>query len=188
MSLVYSIPKTAKYIQTSNTFTAAFNVPTLGLYDFNVAGNRAQNVTPVQLNRNSIYLINRVTVAGTIPQEEYLFNIVQLPVITLRFTVQAQKLYPLPIPVVKFQDEMEAVAWFYTDMDNNFLTMDLDFGQLSQDAFLVGVPNVKINVSLSMFEIADNGFVQAFKNPDNMSSIGYKTNLAHQEGSFIRIN
>jgi hypothetical protein len=65
--------------------------------------------------------------------------------------------------------------------------MDLDIGQLSQDAFLVGVPSVKINVSLSIFEIADNGFVQMFKNPDNMSNIGARTNLGHQQGAFFSI-
>lgn len=184
MSFVFQIPKTSQYIQTSNTFSAAFNVPTLGLYDFNVAGNQNQTVIP--LNPNSIYLLNKVTIGGTIPQETYLFNIVTLPLITLNYKKEKQRIYQKPIPVVQFVDGLEAIAWLWTDQSDDDLEMSIKPGQLSQDAFLVGVTPIKINVSLSLFEISDNGFVQDFKNPNNLTGIGKKTNLHADSFVFVK--
>jgi hypothetical protein len=178
MSLVYQIPKTSHFISTSNTFTATFNVPTIGLYDFAVAGNVGQVVIP--LNLNSVYLLNRITIGGTIPQEEYLFNIVTLPLLRLRYLKENQSIYRSPIPVVQFIDGMEAVAWLWTEQSRDSLIMDLDIGQLSQDAFLVGVATVRINVCLTIFECFDNGFVQEFKKSNSNSRIGAQSNLSSE--------
>jgi hypothetical protein len=175
MSLQYAIPKTATYLPTSNQFTAAFNVPTPGLYDFNAAGNLNRPV--LAMNTNAIYLINRITVGGTISQETYLANLVTLPFMQLRFFKESQRIYPLSIPLNQFIDGQEAVAWFWTDKDGESITMSIPTGQLAQDAELVGVPDIKLNISLSIFEITDNGFIQDFKNNNSLTRIGQRTAL-----------
>lgn len=186
MSLQYQVPKTATYLQTRNEFTAAFNVPTPGVYDFNVAGNLKRPV--LSMNLNAIYLINRITIGATIPQDEYLFNIVTLPRIVLQFDIESQRVYPLSLPIVQFVDGMEAVAWFWTDKSNESLTMSLVTGVLGQDAFLVGVPNVKINVSMSIFEITDNGFIQDFKAANNRTFTGRQTSLTNSNFMYVEEN
>lgn len=183
MALQYAIPKTSTYLSTRNEFTAAFNVPTLGLYDFNTAANVRRPV--LTLNTNAIYLINRIAIGGTIPLEEYLFNIVTLPLMFLEFTIENQRVYALQLPIVQFYDGLEAVSWFWTDKGGEELSMTLKTGQLSQDPFLVGTASVKINVSLSIFEINDNGFIQSFKNDDRSTKIGQSTHLQASNKFFI---
>lgn len=184
MALQYSIPKTSVYLQTTNQFNAAFNVPTPGLYDFNTVANT--NRTVLALNTNAIYLINRITIGGTIPQEEYLFNLVTTPLIVLRFAKESQRVYPLRIPIVQFLDGLEAVAWFWTEQKDDILTMSITTGQLSQDAFLVGTASVNLNISLSIFEINDNGFIQQFKNDNNRTNIGNRTSLQSSNMFYVR--
>jgi hypothetical protein len=173
MGLLYQIPKTATFLNTSNTFTAGFNVPTPGLYDFNTAANDARPV--ISLNTNAIYLINRITIAGTIPQDEYLFNIVTLPRMILKFSIENQRVYSMSLPVVQFVDDLEAVAFFWSDKAGEKLTMSITTGQLSQDAFLVGTASVKLNVLLTIFEITDNGFINDFKRDNSITTIGKRT-------------
>lgn len=175
MSLSYGIPKTATYLPTNNEFTATFNAPVLGAYDFNVAGNTNRPV--LAMNTNAIYLINRITVGGTISQEQYLSNVNILPLMVLRFFKESQRVYPLSIPLNQFLDGSEAVAWFWTDKDGESLTMSVTTGRLNQDASLIGRVNVKLTISLSIFEITDNGFIQDFKNSNNLTRTGQRTHL-----------
>jgi hypothetical protein len=175
MSLQYSIPKTATYLPTNNEFTAVFNVPTPGVYDFAAPANQSRSV--LAMNTNAIYLINRITVGGTISQESYLGNIVTLPIMTLRYIKENQRVYPLSIPLNQFVDGAEAVAWFWSDKQDDGLTMSIATGVLSQDADLVGRPDIRITVSLSIFEITDNGFIQDFKQNNSLTRIGARTSL-----------
>lgn len=183
MSLSYSIPKTATYLPTRNEFTAAFNVPTPGVYDFNIAAN--QNRPVLNMNQNAIYLINRITIGGTISQEQYLSNLVLLPLMVLKFTKENQRVYPLSIPLVQFSDAQEAVAFFWTDKSDDALTMSIPTGQIGQDASLVGVPSVKLNISLSIFEITDNGFIQNFKNDNTAARTGNRTYLKNSNLVYV---
>ena len=123
MSVIYRIPKTSKFIQTSNTFTALFNNPTLGKYDFNRAINVGVSVLPV--NTNSLYLIEKINVAATIPEEEYLFNISVVPLVSLRFKIENQRVFPFPLPVVQYVKNMESVAWAWSNKGNDSLVMEL---------------------------------------------------------------
>jgi hypothetical protein len=175
MGLSYSIPKTATYLPTRNEFSAAFNIPTLGAYNFAVVGNQDRPV--LAMNTNAIYLINRITIGATISQENYLSNLLLLPLMVLKYSKEAQRVYPLSIPLVQFSDAQEAVAFFWSDKDGESLTMSIPAGILSQSAELIGVPSIKINISLSIFEITDNGFIQDFKNNNSISRIGQRSNL-----------
>ena len=173
--LTYKIPKTSIFLQTVNVFGAVFNNPTAGIYDFVKPSNLANPVLKMETNR--IYLINRITIGGTIPQEEYLFNIVQLPKMLLQFSIENQRVYSNSIPIVQFVDGMEAVTWFWTDKGDESLTMSIIAGQLSQDSFLVGTQEIKLNITMSIFEITDIGFCQDFKRDNSETLIGGKSRM-----------
>jgi len=173
MSIVWELPKTSKYYQTSNKFTATFNTPTSGEYDFNISGNVNQPV--LSMRKGSLYLINQITVGGTISQEEYLGNVVSVPLLLLNFQSESQRIYPLRIPVVQYVNALEASSWFSNDIDKNKLQATLNIGQLSQDAELVGVSSISLTLTMSIWEIIDNGFIQSFKKPTNRTDIGQRT-------------
>ena len=148
MSIVWELPKTSKYYQTSNKFTATFNTPTSGEYDFNISGNVNQPV--LSMRKGSLYLINQITVGGTISQEEYLGNVVSVPLLLLNFQSESQRIYPLRIPVVQYVNALEASSWFSNDIDKNKLQATLNIGQLSQDAELVGVSSISLTLTMSI--------------------------------------
>lgn len=172
----FAIPKTSLYVDTLTTFKALFNVPTPGLYDFNVPATN-KNLPVLALNPNTIYLINKISVGGTISQEEYLSNIVTVPVMTLGFLTEGQRIYPFPVPIVQFSDGLDATAWFMTDRTGETLTLSLLTGQLSQDANLIGIGSVSLNISLSIFQITDTGYIQEFKEENSRSRIGIRTGV-----------
>jgi hypothetical protein len=179
MALNYSIPKTSTFLSTSSTFTALFGNPTPGVYDFNRTANAGRVV--LNLNMNAIYLINRITIAGDISQEEYLNNILTLPLMVLRYGLESQRVYPMSIPLVQYNDNMEAVAFFWSDLAGETLTLDLVTGVINQDAFMVGRGSVTLNVAMAIFEITDNGFVQNFRSDNSMARTGNRTNLQARE-------
>jgi len=160
MSVFFQIPVTARPIQTGNIFSATFNTPTLGKYDFGIAGNQNQNVIPIQ--RNSIYLIERLTIAGTIDNATYLTSISTTPLLRLGKSLTGENVYARPFPIVTFLENQEFAAWVWTDKDNDFLTMSLS-GILDQVLATVGVLTLKLSVSLSVYAIEDNAYAKAVR-------------------------
>ena len=169
MSIQYTIPKTSRFLQLNAAVTALFNVPTLGKYDFN-----SQAATILPLERNSIYLLERINVGGTIPEEEYLFAQSTLPEAVFFLTTSNIVVYPKPLPVVNFIDNQEVNAFFWSDQNNVSLQVKLS-GTLSQTPFLVGVASVKINIQCNVYEISDNDFVASFKAANQQTGVGFRT-------------
>lgn len=165
MSIIYQIPHNARYLQTKNIFTATFNNPELGKYDFGVAGNT--DVKIQDIFKGTIYLIERVVVGGNIPEVDYSGAIETFPQIKLRFKKTKTIVYKLPLPIVKYYDNLDVVAWVYTDIGNDELMADFT-GLLDQTADLVGITEVKINVSFAMYAIEDTNFKIRFR--DKLSS------------------
>src|SRR5574343_288405 len=97
---VYQIPQQARYIPTSTIFTATFNNPTIGRYDFNVAGN--QNILVEQLKPNVVYLIEKYSIGGNISELDYLGSIVDFPLLTIKRSVSSQIVYQKPIPLTNY--------------------------------------------------------------------------------------
>jgi len=186
MSLEFTIPKTAIYIQTLSQFTANFNTPTGGKYDFNNAGNVNKKV--LDLLSGSLYLITRVTVGGNISQEQYLGNIINVPMAKIQYQSEAQTVYPYPIPIVQFSDGLEAVSWFYSDRAGESLSMSLDTGLLNQDTSLIGVASVTLNISLTVFQITDGGYIQNWKGSNQQATIGARTTNTAPQKFFVGID
>jgi len=183
MPINYTIPKAAQWQQTANSFTATFNNPTLGVYDFNTAANVDRFVLALQQNR--IYLIARLSIGGNIPQEEFLGNIATVPLLRLKFVKESQRIYPLPIPIMQYYDGLESLAWFWSDKAGEQLVASLNVGVLNQDAFLIGYSEIKLNVTMNIFEISDNGFVQDFKKSDVKTTIGKQNQVRSSNLVFV---
>jgi hypothetical protein len=188
MSINYAIPKTAHFLQTVNVFTAEYNkvdgaITGSGQYDFGQAINVAQVVIPME--KGAIYFVDTFNVGGTIPEEHYFFNISTLPLATLKMRIEAQRIYRRSLPIVNFISNQQAAAWFWSQKDTDALTMDFS-GVLNQNADLVGVTLIKINVALNIYEITDNGFIQDFLSDNSVSGIGQRTSLQQGNKVYVR--
>ena len=188
MSINYALPKTAHFWQTVNTFTAEFNkvngvVTGSGQYDFGQLINVGQVVLP--LLKGAIYFVDTINVGGTIPEEEYFYNIVTLPLATLRSSIERQRIYRQSLPIVNYISNQQAAAWAWSQKDGDNLAMDFT-GVLAQNGDLVGVQFIKISVALNLYEITDNGFIQAFFADNSISGIGQQTGLENSNKVFIR--
>lgn len=160
MAISYQIPQTARYISTSNIFTATFNNPTAGKYDFGIAGN--MEVSILELFQNTVYLIDRISIGGNISDSDFLSSIETLPLITFKTLQKKQIVYKLPFPVVNYIDDQDVTAWIISEKGGNSLICDFT-GVLNQTADLVGITDIKINVSLSIYAIESTRFYSTFR-------------------------
>ncbi len=166
MAITYQIPQQSRYISTSTIFTAQFNVPTPGQYDFNVAAN--QNINVQELEPNVVYLIERVSIGGTLSEGEYLSSIVTFPYLTIKRSISNQIVYKKPFPIVNYADGIETAAFIHSDKGGDFLTLSF-IGSLLQLPSMVGLAEVKIQASLSIYAIDSGYFNAAFRDVQNIS-------------------
>ena len=157
----YQIPHTARYIPTTNVFTALFNNPTPGKYDFDIPVNK--NMLVEKMLPGTIYLIDRVSIGGDINEGVFLDAIEVLPELTLRKSLTEEIVYKKPMPIVQYIDDQDIIAWVKTDKTNESLTVDL-VGILDQTTELIGEIDVKIFVSYSIYAIESSVFEYWFKN------------------------
>lgn len=176
MSIQYQIPKDSHYLTTANIFTATFNIPTPGVYDFNAAGNIGQVVYLMQTDK--VLLIERISIAGDITEDQYLEAINVFPQMTLRKSKTNEAVYIQSLPVLQYSDNTEIVAWsdstkgglqnrskmnspVVVGVDENLI---MDFtGVLNQTAALVGKNTIRIAINLSIYVISSTLFYQRFK-------------------------
>ena len=166
MAINFQIPTQSRYISTSTIFTAAFNVPTVGQYDFNVVGN--QNVIVQELEPNVVYLIERMSVGGTLPEGDFLSSIVTFPILTIKRAISNQIVYKKPFPIVNYADGIETAAFIHSDKGGDSLTLSF-IGSLSQLPSMVGLAEVKLQISLSIYAIDSGYFNAAFRDVQNNS-------------------
>jgi hypothetical protein len=160
MSLRYEIPRSSRYILTSNVFTATFNNPLLGGYDWGVAGNVGQKI--IDMEPGSIYLIERISIGADMGEAEFLEAILTLPLITLRESQSNELVYKAPFPVTNFIDDKDIVGWAYTDKGDEDLISTFT-GQLTQTAALVGRATLSFFINYSIYAIDDSVFTNKFK-------------------------
>lgn len=166
MSIIFKIPTQSRYIATSTIFTAQFNVPTIGRYNFNVVGN--QNIVFQELEPNVVYLIERMSVGGTISEQDYLGSIDIFPMLTIKRSISNQIVYKKPFPMVNYADGIEIASFVHSDKGGDNLTLSF-IGSLKQLPSMVGLAEVKIQVSLSIFAIDSGYFNAAFRDVQSNS-------------------
>lgn len=160
MGITYQIPHTARFIPTTNIFTGLFNNPTIGKYDFGTALNTGQSVLP--LKRGTTYLIDRISTGGNIDEGTYLDAIETLPEIILRRSKSNEIVYKTTVPLVNYVDDQDMIAWVKSEKGGEILIVDFT-GVLDQTAALVGVLDVKIHLSYSIYAIDSTVFERKFR-------------------------
>lgn len=161
----FQIPKSSIFLQRNLTFTGTFNVPTLGVYDFGVAGNT--NVLVFPMDPNSLYLFSAINVGGDVPEGNYLEAISTFPSLFFRYSVGGTPVFPNAIPIVNYLSNTDSTSWFYSERTGDTLVCTFS-GVLSPTAYLVGKATVRVSVGLTFYQITDKGFITSFKN-DNLS-------------------
>jgi hypothetical protein len=116
----------------------------------------------IPLLKNNIYLIERINLGATMPEEDFLSAINTLPQVVFKFKQDSQIVYPLPLPLVNYIDNQEANAFFWSEREGDALYFEPS-GILNPVPSLVGVDSVDINLQLIIYEINDNDFSQRFK-------------------------
>jgi len=160
------IPKNSKPFTTSNIFSAVFNVPTAGGYDFtNVTANKAQHV--FQMVNTSIYFIRSISFSATIPEGDFLSAIDisskdNFPAWRLRFNSDRTIVHPYPFPVVQYFDDTDFSTFIWSQQAADFVDMDF-LGLLTQTSDLVGISEIRAQVSIVVYEITDNNFLKAYR-------------------------
>jgi len=167
MSTIYGlIPKNSKPFTTSNIFTAQFNVPTLGKYDFTATpGNRGQTV--FRMVNSSVYFIASLSFSATTPEGDFLSAIdisaaANFPQWRLRFNSDQTILHPYPFPVVTYFDDRQFQTFVSSQQSEDILLMDFS-GVLNQIAALVGVGEIRAQVSTLVYEIIDNNWIKPYR-------------------------
>lgn len=165
MSVTYTIPHQARFIPTSNTVRAVYNnnVDTPGFYNFesNPLNNVNEGLEVLELKQGSTYLIERMSVGGTI--SESVFNSAlpdagllvpipgfDIPKLTLKRKSTKEIIYKLPTPIVNYIDDQDVTAWVHSDKSQDFLTIDMT-GVLQQTSELVGVAEIDLFISFSIY-------------------------------------
>lgn len=167
MAITYQIPQQSRYISTSTIFAAQFNIPTAGQYDFNIPAN--QNMNVLELKPGVVYLIERLSTGGTLGESTFLESIVTFPELTIKRSVSNQIVYQKPFPIVNYADGIESAAWVISDIGNNDnLSLSL-IGSLTQLPSMVGLSEVKMQVSLSIYAIDSAYYNTAYRDVQNIS-------------------
>lgn len=159
MALILQLPPGSQFYQPLVRFTATFNAPLVGGYDWNVAGNTG---VPFQLIRkNQLYLIERYSFSATIAEGDFFQAVTTVPTLSVRIPRETDKqIYPTPIPLVNYVDGLETLIYAFSNEDQQ---LEATFrGQLNQTAPLVGVPTITAQVQFNIYEVKNKDWIENF--------------------------
>jgi hypothetical protein len=158
--VIHKIPHTARFLPTTTGFTAGFNTPTLGKYNFGVPGNVGRVIIPLDVN--TTYFLDNMQIGGDIPQEEFLAAINTTPQITFKKVINNEIIYTTKIPLVLYSQEKPLTCFFRTDKGNDALIVDLE-GILNQTFFLLGRSSVTLSMTLAIYAMDERDYNENFK-------------------------
>ena len=157
--ITYQLPRKIRFIPASALFTATFNSPTLGKYDFN-----GQQKTFVQkLNNNTVYLIDSFSIAGNIAQEDFLSSINIVPLLNLRKTLNDENIFDVPLQIQNYATDRQIVHFFKTGLDNCGLAANLT-GLLDQTPALIGISAITLSINFSLHAVDASDFEKLYRN------------------------
>lgn len=162
MSIINSIPHTARFISTTNLYRAWFNNPFLGGYDFEDPVNGNVQVV-LETQPNTVYLIERISFAANLDQGVYLSSLSNTPKLRLKRKVASENIHMKEYRLVNYIDNQEMVTWFQSDKQSDAIIMEVT-GRLIQVPETVGVDPVVINISFAIYAIEDKNFLIKHKN------------------------
>lgn len=144
---------------TGNSFTATFNLPTVGLFDFEIAAN--ENIKILDMVPTSLYFIERISFGTNMGSEAYNESIVTIPNIQF-LTLKTLKPALLNTqPFVVYFNNFETIAVVSTKQDPDEL-LGTFRGQLKQVAATAGWPSVTANISFNIYEVQNKTWIDLF--------------------------
>lgn len=164
------MPKSAKLVRTSTTFSATFNLDPayLGMYSFGYSAFGNSGITILNSKRGSVYLVNRATVSGTIWEKDFLESLYINPELKFQRIVGgfgSENVYQTVMPVTSYYSEQPFTAYFASDKEGDGIKVSFS-GVLNQTADLIGITTVKIILNLSIYEINENEYNRLFRSED----------------------
>lgn len=155
------IPSNSRYRDRSVRFTATFNVPTLGRYNFAVAANTGVLLMP--LSTFPVYLVDSIYVSATVDEAAFVQALdADLVRVQLRRSSDGQAVFSEPVPTVKYAEGQTCAAYFQGAQQQDALVIDC-LGQLTQPAPLIGVAAITLQVGFRIYEITDNDWITRYK-------------------------
>lgn len=155
--ITYTLPKRIRYIPASAIFTATFNAPAIGQYDFN--GNTQIFIR--SLLPNSVYIIDSISIAGNIAAEDFLSAISTVPLFNLKKSLDKENIFDTPIQIHGFATDRQIVHFFKTGLSNCGLIASIT-GVLNQLPAFIGLAAVQLSINLSIHCIDENDFERFF--------------------------
>jgi hypothetical protein len=160
----FTLPKNTRLFSTAEIFSGAFNVPTLGKYDFTIPVNQGRPL--LSMTNSALYYLDRILLGGTIAEGDFLSSIDGTTAETLpRFYLSTQqtnlKVFGKDFPFISFQN-FETSVFFDSMQSRDTLLLTVQ-GRLDQIAATVGIVNIKLRVSCLIYEITDGHFIKNYR-------------------------
>lgn len=156
--ITYQLPRRIRYIPASAIFTAAFNVPTIGKYDF----NSQVKIFVEKLLPNTVYMIDAFSVAGNVSSEDFLSAIDVVPTLAIQKTLNNEQIFDGPIQIQNYATDRQIVHFFKTGANNTGINATLR-GRLNQIPAFVGIAAISLSINLSIHAIDESGFEKIFR-------------------------
>ena len=146
--IAHTLPRRIRLIPGSAIFTANFNTPTLGKYDFN--GQRQTFV--FELVPNSVYLLDSITIGGNVSGESFLDSIKTTPVLNIQKTNDNENIFDKPFPIQGYWTDRQVSRYFKTGLNNCGLQATLT-GVLNQIPDFVGIAAISLSINMTLYGI-----------------------------------
>jgi hypothetical protein len=153
------IPRDSIFRPVVNLFTATFNNPTLGKYNWGVAANQKQEV--LKINYQNLFFISTMNFSSTVPESAFLENIETTPKVQFVMDQNNESMYGGAYPLVKYLTDNDISAFFWSRQADDILTATFT-GQLGQNASLIAFNTVIAVLALNTYEITDKAFIENF--------------------------
>ena len=161
MSIITTFPFVNNPVQTENRFTAQFNNPTPGEYDFGTLKQNIQDV--ITLEYNTVYVIDRLSFSSTINENDFLDSLQTVP---LRFrlfrAIDTEFVYQAPYPLVNYVDNSFFQTFLHSDKYEDKLQLSV-YGSLDQIANTVGIAQITLQISFSIYQYDSNDFNELYR-------------------------
>lgn len=156
--ITYNLPRKIRFIPASAIYTAVFNTPTIGKYDF--AGQQKTFVN--ELTPNTVYLIDSFSVAGTIAQEDFLSSINIVPLLNVRKTLNNENIFDVPLQIQNYCTDRQVVHFFKTGQSKCGLCANLT-GLIDQTPALVGLSSIILSINFSLHAVDASDFEKLYR-------------------------
>lgn len=159
MGVSHKLPDDSLFLPTVNLFTADFNVPTVGFYDWGVAANIGQEV--LGISPGFLYFMSIINFGATVDEGTFLQNVNTIPRVQFLTKLSNKGLFGGGYPIANYLKSNDLSAFFWTSQNDDTLIATFT-GLLGQNAALAGVPSITAHVSLNIFQIVDKPYISKF--------------------------